>query len=152
MKPTENTEPHLVSVLCKNVNPQIQRKYSLVYFCYFETLGADVVWYEALVNIQDWFKLYIWQCAWPLTGKCLHRVSDHMTGSVGFDSSWESREEERQYTRSKHSHFHDRVRGSVTENYCIGFLKLLNICFLYIRQGYFGSVMGIGKLTGCAME
>lgn len=72
-------------------------------------------------------------------GKCLHRVSDHMTGSVGFDSSWESREEERvqQYTHSTHSHFHDRVRGSVTENYCIGFLKLLKLlynCFLYISN------------------
>lgn len=86
-------------------------------------------------------------------GNCSHRVSDHMTGSVGFDSSWESREERvQQYTHSKHSHFHDRVRGSVTENYCIGFLKLLYNCFLYIKQGYFGSVMGIGKFTGCAME
>ncbi len=58
-------------------------------------LCADVIWYEALVNIQEWFKLYIWQCAWTLMGKCSHRVSDHMTGSVGFDSSWESRAEKR---------------------------------------------------------
>lgn len=90
-------------------------------------------------------------------GKCLHRVSDHMTGSVGFDSSWESRGAERvqQYTHSKHSRFHVPVRGSVTKNCCIGFLKLVKLlhnCFLYIKQGYFGSVMGIGKFTGCAME
>lgn len=89
-------------------------------------------------------------------GKCL-RVSDHMTGSVGFDSSWESRGEERvqQYTHSKHSHVHVPIRGSGTENYCIDLMKLLKLlpnCFLYIIQGYFGSVMGIGKFTGCAME
>lgn len=70
-------------------------------------------------------------------GKCL-RVSDHMTGSVGFDSSWESKGEERvqQYTHSKHSHVHVPIRGSVTENYCIDILKLLKLlpnCF-FIHQ------------------
>lgn len=62
-------------------------------------------------------------------GKCLHRVSDHMTGSVGFDSSWESRGEERvqQYTHSKQPHFHVPLRGSVTENHRTDFLKLFEL-------------------------
>lgn len=86
-------------------------------------------------------------------GKCSHRVSDHMTGSAGFDSSWERR------GACSTIHAFKTLAFLHSDTWICDGKYTLSIRFTFrafiqlflnknLKPGYFGSVMGIVKFTG----